>query len=112
GVDSGTGVTFAVTPGAYPLSASAPRGYAFTSCGSTAYTVGAGGVGAALVSDLTVAAGGTAEGDFYVAPLPPSRAPPPVAVFVSTGTLTADILSCGAPGNPEVAGGLIATSVS
>ena len=74
GSDSGSGVSFSnLAPGQYPVSAGAPAGYRFVTCGSTDFTPSSDKSTASYNNPVTVPAGGTGTATFFVEPIP---APP------------------------------------
>jgi Domain of unknown function DUF11 len=91
--------------GSYPASATAPQGWMFVHCpsSSTAYTIGSDASSASFVNPLNVPAGGSADADFYVVPLPPAP-----------GTLVGNIFDCinGNPSTTREDGGTVTTTVN
>jgi uncharacterized repeat protein (TIGR01451 family) len=100
GSDTGSGVSFTVAPNSYLVSAAAPSGFEFVSCGSLNYTPSADGLSATYKSSLAVPANGSAEADFYVTPIP------------QPSTLLGRILRCdsGSQTHTEVPGGTISAT--
>ena len=78
-----------VAAGSYALGATAPSQYQFVTCGQSGVTIAS---PASASQSLTVPAGGSGRGVFYVQPLTP---PPPAAQ-----TLDGSILLCGTDGTP------------
>jgi len=87
-----------LTPGGYPVSATAPTNFEFVTCGSNLYTVGSGGSSATFTNNVNVPANGSATANFYVIPIP--------------GTLVGNIYLCnsGQQTTTEQPGGAIAAS--
>lgn len=78
-----------VAAGSYALDATAPSQYQFVGCGQSGVTIAS---PASASQSLTVPAGGSGHGVFYVQPLTP---PPPAGQ-----TVDASILLCGTDGTP------------
>jgi len=81
GNDSGSGVTISnLTPGGYGVTATAPTGWEFITCGSPNYTVSNGGGTATYNSPVNVPSGGTGHAQFYVIKIPAT----PVTLWIQT----------------------------
>jgi uncharacterized repeat protein (TIGR01451 family) len=86
-----------VAAGTYTMDAVAPSGYNFTACGASGVSIGTPATTAS--QSVTVPAGGTGTGIFYVVP-----APPP------TQSLIGHIYLCGSNPVQEVSGGTISAT--
>ncbi len=72
-----------LTPGGYPVSATAPTGFEFVSCDTSTYTISGNKGTATYTNNVDVPANATGTAIFYVQPTPP----PPGPNFVVTKTV-------------------------